>query len=204
MQPQRKSGCSLRSVLICLLVAIGIAAALIFNFVHDLQTAERDVRAKHLEATTVIQRIYAHYNRTGKWPAEDVVEPWLPAGWNYYFKPLPLPANPPLLLRHAEYHMQLAYYFLPPKTAESIRRGRYQSRETNRHSRRRRHTVLAIDDCSPSNHGRPAAWKVTIHQPDRELQIAQSISSILNPSTARTTAAATIARTCRAIQSRIG
>ncbi len=114
-QPQRKSGCSLRSVLICLLVAIGIAAALIFNFVHDLQTAERDVRAKHLEATTVIQRIYAHYNRTGKWPAEDVVEPWLPAGWNYYFKPLPLPANPPLLLRHAEYHMQLAYYFLPPQ-----------------------------------------------------------------------------------------
>ena len=80
VQPQRKGGCSLRSVFICLLVAVGIAAALIFNLVHDLQTAERDVRAKHLEATTVIQRIYAYYNRTGKWPGEDVVEPWLPAG----------------------------------------------------------------------------------------------------------------------------
>lgn len=115
VQPQRKGGCSLRSILICLLVAIGIVAALMFNAIREMRTAEKDVRAKHLEATAVIQRVYAYYIRAGKWPTENVVEAWLSAGWNYYFKPAPLPTSPPLLLRQAEYHIQLAYYFLPPQ-----------------------------------------------------------------------------------------
>jgi len=66
---------------------------------------------------------YRHHSQTGQWPDAITANQFcpIPPGWDY-FEHVSLPADPPMLLLHGEYHNMLAYYFMPPNNSPINRR----------------------------------------------------------------------------------
>lgn len=83
------------------------------NFVLGFKHALKHFPMRHVEATVAIERVYAHYDRCGRWPDEDelyhIGQETLPEDWYFYDRYSPEEA--PGVVLHGPYHMGLAYHF---------------------------------------------------------------------------------------------
>ena len=96
---------------ICL--AVGAPIVGFVSFVYDFRKSVKEFPQRHREVTHSINRIYAHFQRHGRWPtqAEITAQGMLPRGWTYSDHP---DQNGPIIFRDGPHHMAISYEFEPP------------------------------------------------------------------------------------------
>src|SRR5258707_15504604 len=98
-------------------IALTILGFVIFGVgAYYLKHSMSSFRDRHIEATNAIERIYAHYLRSGQWPMKaNLTAPGkleLPPDWNYEDD---ADLGGPVIWVHGPYHMILSYRFSPPE-----------------------------------------------------------------------------------------
>jgi hypothetical protein len=95
-------------------LAVGAPIVGLVNYVHDLRKSEKEFPQRHREVSHSINRIYAHFQRHGRWPtqAEITAQGMLPPGWTYSDHPDQIG---PIIARDGPHHMAISYEFEPPQ-----------------------------------------------------------------------------------------
>jgi hypothetical protein len=102
-------------VVLCL--AFGAPIVGFVNLVYDVRKSEKEFPQRHREVTHSINRIYAHFQRHGRWPtqAEITAQGMLPRGWEYFDHPDQIG---PIIYRDGPHHMAISYEFEPPQQGQ--------------------------------------------------------------------------------------
>jgi hypothetical protein len=100
---------------ICLTIGAPIVG--IVSFVYDFNKSKKEFPQRHREVTYSINRIYAHFQRHGRWPtqAEITAQGMLPRGWEYFDHPDQIG---PIIYRDGPHHMAISYEFEPPQQGQ--------------------------------------------------------------------------------------